>query len=152
MGGRQEVLRTRFFREARVQGNLEHPGIVPVHDVARAPDRRPFFTMRLVEGRTLADLLSERGGTVSERARLLYKLVEKMEACFDELAELEAIDTGHPIKDTRFLDVPRTLLNFRYFAGMADKIDGRQVPVEPGFLNVVKRQPVGVVGERFHER
>ena len=83
----------------------------------------------------------------SERGRLLYKLVEKMEACFDELAELEAIDTGHPIKDTRFLDVPRTLLNFRYFAGMADKIDGRQVPVEPGFLNVVKRQPVGVVGQ-----
>lgn len=83
----------------------------------------------------------------SDRSRLLYKLVEKMEACFEELAELEAIDTGHPIKDTRFLDVPRTLLNFRYFAGMADKIDGRQVPVEPGFLNVVKRQPVGVVGQ-----
>lgn len=83
----------------------------------------------------------------SDRARLLGKLVEKMEACFDELAELEAIDTGHPINDTRFLDVPRTLLNFRYFAGMADKIDGRQVPVESGFLNVVKRQPVGVVGQ-----
>ena len=85
--------------------------------------------------------------SASERGRLLYKLAEKMEACFDELAELEALDTGHPIKDTRFLDVPRTLLNFRYFAGMADKVDGRQVPVEPGFLNVVKRQPVGVVGQ-----
>lgn len=83
----------------------------------------------------------------SERARLLHKLVDLMESRFDELAELEAIDTGHPIKDTRFLDVPRTLLNFRYFAGLADKIDGRQVPVEPGFLNVVKRQPVGVVGQ-----
>ncbi len=83
----------------------------------------------------------------SERARLMHKLCEKMESCFDELAELETIDTGHPIKDTRFLDVPRTLLNFRYFAGMADKIDGRQVPVESGFLNVVKRQPVGVVGQ-----
>ena len=70
-----------------------------------------------------------------------------MESCFDELAELEAIDTGHPIRDTRFLDVPRSLLNFRYFAGLADKIDGRQVPVEPGFLNIVKRQPVGVVGQ-----
>jgi aldehyde dehydrogenase (NAD+) len=83
----------------------------------------------------------------SDRGRLLYKLADKMEACFEELAELEAIDTGHPIKDTRFLDVPRTLLNFRYFAGLADKLDGRQVPVEPGFLNVVKRQPVGVVGQ-----
>ena len=83
----------------------------------------------------------------SDRGRLLYKLVEKMEASFEELAELEAIDTGHPIKDTRFLDVPRSLLHFRYFAGMADKLDGRQVPVEPGFLNVVKRVPVGVVGQ-----
>ncbi|MGR8919806.1 MAG: aldehyde dehydrogenase family protein [Gammaproteobacteria bacterium] len=83
----------------------------------------------------------------SDRARLLHRLVDRMEAGFDELAELEALDTGHPIRDTRFLDVPRTLLNFRYFAGMADKIDGRQVPVEPGFLNVVKRRPVGVVGQ-----
>jgi aldehyde dehydrogenase (NAD+) len=82
----------------------------------------------------------------SDRARLLHRLCDRMEAGFDELAELESIDTGHPIKDTRFLDVPRTLLDFRYFAGMADKIDGRQVPVEAGFLNVVKRQPVGVVG------
>jgi len=82
----------------------------------------------------------------SEHGRLLYKLVEKMEASFEELAELEALDTGHPIRDTRMLDVPRTLLNFRYFAGLADKLDGRQVPVEPGFLNVVKRQPVGVAG------
>ncbi|MBX9609373.1 MAG: aldehyde dehydrogenase family protein [Gammaproteobacteria bacterium] len=83
----------------------------------------------------------------ADRARLLQRLVEKMESCFEELAELEALDTGHPLRDTRMLDVPRTLLNFRYFAGMADKIDGRQVPVEPGFLNVVKRVPVGVVGQ-----
>ncbi len=83
----------------------------------------------------------------SDRARLLGRVVDRLESRFDELAELEAIDTGHPIRDTRVLDVPRTLLNFRYFAGLADKVDGRQVPVEPGFLNVVKRQPVGVVGQ-----
>ena len=83
----------------------------------------------------------------ADRSRLLNKLADALEARFDEFTELEAIDTGHPIKDTQRLDVPRTLLNFRYFAGLADKIDGRQVPVEPGFLNVVKRQPVGVVGQ-----
>ena len=83
----------------------------------------------------------------SERAQLLHKLADALEARFDEMTELEAIDTGHPLRDTQRLDLPRTLLNFRYFAGMADKIDGRQVPVEPGFLNVVKRQPVGVVGQ-----
>ncbi len=47
----------------------------------------------------------------------------------------------------RGLDVPRTAACFRYFAGMADKIEGTVVPVEPGFLNYVQRAPVGVVGQ-----
>jgi aldehyde dehydrogenase (NAD+) len=83
----------------------------------------------------------------SDRGRLIMRLADKMEECFDELTELESLDTGHPIRDTQRLDLPRSLLNFRYFGGLADKIDGRQVPVEPGFLNIVKRQPVGVVGQ-----
>ncbi|MGR9089288.1 MAG: aldehyde dehydrogenase family protein [Gammaproteobacteria bacterium] len=83
----------------------------------------------------------------ADRARLIMKLADRMEALFDELTQLESLDTGHPIRDTQRLDLPRTLLNFRYFGGLADKIDGRQVPVEPGFLNIVKRQPVGVVGQ-----
>ncbi|PMY01533.1 aldehyde dehydrogenase family protein, partial [Pseudomonas sp. GW460-13] len=52
-----------------------------------------------------------------------------------------------PIRDARGLDVPRTAACFRYFAGMADKIEGTVVPVEPGFLNYVQRAPVGVVGQ-----
>lgn len=83
----------------------------------------------------------------SDRARLIMQLADRMEALSGELTELESLDTGHPLRDTRRLDLPRTLLNFRYFGGLADKIDGRQVPVEPGFLNIVKRQPVGVVGQ-----
>jgi aldehyde dehydrogenase (NAD+) len=83
----------------------------------------------------------------SERASLLSRLADLIEKHFEELAELESLDTGHPFRDTKFLDVPRTILNFRYFAGLADKIDGRQVPVETGFLNVVKKEPVGVVGQ-----
>lgn len=83
----------------------------------------------------------------SERGRLLMKLADKLEENIEEFTHLEALDTGHPLKDTRRLDLPRTILNFRYFAGIADKIDGRQVPVEPGFLSIVKREPVGVVGQ-----
>ncbi len=83
----------------------------------------------------------------SDRAKLMMKLVDRLEEQFEEFVELEALDTGHPVRDTRLLDIPRTLLNFRYFAGLADKIDGRQVPVEPGLLNVVKRVPVGVVAQ-----
>ena len=84
---------------------------------------------------------------VSERGQLIMKLADKLEQHFDEFTELESLDTGHPLKDTRRLDLPRTLLNLRYFGGIADKIDGREVPVEPGFLSIVKRKPVGVVGQ-----
>ncbi|MEQ1805647.1 MAG: aldehyde dehydrogenase family protein, partial [Burkholderiaceae bacterium] len=57
------------------------------------------------------------------------------------------LDTGHPIKDSRALDVPRTAACFRYFGGMADKLQGDVVPVEAGFLNYLLREPVGVVGQ-----
>ena len=63
------------------------------------------------------------------------------------LAELESLDTGHPIRDTTGLDVPRTAATFRYFGGMADKVEGRIIPVESGFLNYVTREPLGVVGQ-----
>lgn len=82
-----------------------------------------------------------------QRGRLLGKLADAIEAHADELADLEAIDTGHPIRDTKSLDVPRTAVTFRYFAGMADKHQGSVVPVEAGFLNYVQREPVGVVGQ-----
>ncbi|HMC46417.1 MAG TPA: aldehyde dehydrogenase family protein, partial [Caballeronia sp.] len=82
-----------------------------------------------------------------DRGRLLLKLADAIEANADELARLESLDTGHPIRDTRNLDVPRTAVTFRYFGGMADKFEGTVVPVEAGFLNYVTREPVGVVGQ-----
>ena len=83
----------------------------------------------------------------ADRGRLIARLADAIEADGDYLARLETLDTGHPIRDTRNLDVPRTVATFRYFAGMADKIDGRVVPVETGFFNYVTREPVGVVGQ-----
>jgi serine/threonine protein kinase len=47
----------RFLREARVQGQLEHPAIVPVYDLARDGDGTPYFTMKRVNGRTLEEVL-----------------------------------------------------------------------------------------------
>jgi acyl-CoA reductase-like NAD-dependent aldehyde dehydrogenase len=82
-----------------------------------------------------------------DRGRLLLKLAEAIEANAEELAQLESIDTGHPLRDTRGLDVVRTAVTFRYFGGMADKFQGSVVPVEAGFLNYVLREPVGVVGQ-----
>lgn len=80
------------------------------------------------------------------RGRLLLKLADAMEAHFDELAELESLDTGHPVRDAKMLDVPRSAACVRYFGGMADKVFGSVVPTDPGFLNYVLREPVGIVG------
>ena len=82
-----------------------------------------------------------------DRGRLLLKLADAIEANAEELARLESLDTGHPLKDTTILDVPRTAVTFRYFGGMADKFEGSVIPVEAGFLNYMTREPVGVVGQ-----
>src|SRR4029077_18446552 len=81
------------------------------------------------------------------RGRLLLKVADAHESHAEELARLESIDTGHPIRDSRRLDVPRTANTFRYFGGMADKHEGSVGPVERGFLNYVLREPLGVVGQ-----
>jgi tetratricopeptide (TPR) repeat protein len=52
----------RFAQEAHVTGSLQHPGIVPVHNLGRLPDGRLYFTMKVVRGRTLAHLLGEAAG------------------------------------------------------------------------------------------
>jgi PAS domain S-box-containing protein len=52
----QAPFRTRFLKEAQITGQLEHPGIVPVYELVRdGDDRRPFYTMRFVKGRTLSE-------------------------------------------------------------------------------------------------
>jgi serine/threonine-protein kinase len=68
--GRPEVLR-RFVEEARIGGQLQHPGVVPVYDLGTLPDARPFFAMKLVEGRTLAALLAERPDPSADLPRFL---------------------------------------------------------------------------------
>jgi serine/threonine-protein kinase len=50
------LTRARFLREARIQGQLEHPSIVPVYDLGIGPTGQPYFTMRRVRGRTLDEL------------------------------------------------------------------------------------------------
>jgi aldehyde dehydrogenase (NAD+) len=83
----------------------------------------------------------------SSRGRLLLSLADAIEAHTEELVLLEARDTGHPVRDARRLDVPRTAACFRYFGGMADKFEGFLPPVYTGFINYVQREPLGVVGQ-----
>src|SRR5262249_18250515 len=55
-------LEQRFLAEAQLTAQLQHPGIPPVHEIGRLTDGRPFFAMKLIQGRTLADLLRARSG------------------------------------------------------------------------------------------
>jgi serine/threonine protein kinase len=68
-------LAARLRLEARVLARLEHPGIVPVHDVGNLPDGRPFYAMKLVRGERL-DAAAARLATLPERLRLFLRVCE----------------------------------------------------------------------------
>jgi hypothetical protein len=61
----------RFFREAQITAQLQHPGIPPIHAFGRQSDGRPFFAMKLIQGRTLEVLLAERADAGKDRPRLV---------------------------------------------------------------------------------
>jgi serine/threonine protein kinase len=69
------VLTERFLREARITSRLEHPGIVPIHEVGTRPDGRPYYTMRLVRGQTLAERIAA-AGSLQERLLLLPHVID----------------------------------------------------------------------------
>ena len=98
------------------------------------PDRRSPRGRRRSRGRSRARQRRRAGadGDPSQRGRLLLKLADAIEANADDLTQLESRDTGHPVRDARSLDVPRTVACFRYFGGMADKFEGFVPPVDAG--------------------
>jgi serine/threonine-protein kinase len=59
----------RFTKEAQIGGQLQHPGIVPVYEMGHSADQRPYFTMKLIQGRTLAALLNERSDPRQDQSR-----------------------------------------------------------------------------------
>ncbi|HEX8730436.1 MAG TPA: aldehyde dehydrogenase family protein, partial [Ktedonobacterales bacterium] len=84
----------------------------------------------------------------SQRGRLLWRVAELIEEHAEELALLETLDNGKPIKYSRASDVPLTADHFRYFAGWATKIEGETIPVSiPNMLTYTLREPLGVVGQ-----
>ena len=73
--GTEGDLATRLIREARVLARLEHPGIVPVHDVGTLADGRVFYTMKFVEGRRLDQYIAS-VNSVPDRLRLFLRICD----------------------------------------------------------------------------
>lgn len=84
--------------------------------------------------------------SAKDRGQRLYKVAELLRAKAEELARLETVNAGKPISQTRLVDVPSTADTFEYYAGAANKIEGRTIPVPGDFLNYTLREPLGVVG------
>jgi len=82
-----------------------------------------------------------------DRGRLLYKLADAIEENLDELAALESLDNGKPIREAKAADLPLTIDALRYYAGWADKIHGQTIPVRGNFFTYTRREPVGVAGQ-----
>ncbi len=82
-----------------------------------------------------------------DRGHLLLKLADLLEENLDELAALETLDNGKPVKDSRAADLPLAIDCIRYYAGWADKIQGETIPIRGEYFCYTRREPVGVVGQ-----
>ena len=94
----------------------------------------------------LAAYPSWRKKTGAARAKALTKLAQLVEAHGAKLAELESINAGKPIRDSKAIDAVTAIDALEYFAGMATKIEGETIPVPGPYINMTLREPLGVVG------
>lgn len=84
----------------------------------------------------------------SARAAIMHKLADLIEQHLDELAALESRNVGKPIKLAHDSDLPFTVDNLRFFAGAARSLEGRaSSEYVPGYASMVRREPIGVVGQ-----
>ena len=84
--------------------------------------------------------------SASERGRLMWTFADLIEKHIDELAELETLDNGKPIFESRYVDLPMVIDVLRYYAGWATKIQGETVNTFETAFTYTLREAVGVVG------
>ncbi len=82
----------------------------------------------------------------AERARVLLRVAELIEAQKDGLARLESLDVGKPIREAALIDLPACWDPFRFYQGLVRAIDGRVLALPKTSLDYVRKEPIGVVG------
>ena len=85
--------------------------------------------------------------SASDRGKLLNRLADLIEKHADELAELESLDNGKPVSVAKAADLPLAIACYRYYAGWADKVQGKTIPVQGDYFCYTRHEPVGVVGQ-----
>jgi aldehyde dehydrogenase (NAD+) len=85
--------------------------------------------------------------SAAERGRLLNRLADLIEKNASELARLESLDNGKPYSVALAADLPLTIACYRYYAGWADKVQGRTIPINGPYFCYTRLEPVGVVGQ-----
>jgi acyl-CoA reductase-like NAD-dependent aldehyde dehydrogenase len=136
---------------------------------APAADGRRFQTLDPATGRPITTI-AEAGGedveravraarraledgpwatlAAAERGRLLNRLADLVEAHGEELAELESLDNGKPLKLAKIVDVASTVAHLRHFAGWPERVFGATIPVrQPDVLCYTRKEPVGVCAQ-----
>ena len=83
----------------------------------------------------------------ADRGQLLHRLADLIEQNADELAQLESLDNGKPYHVAKAADLPLTIGCYRYYAGWADKIQGKTIPIAGDYFCYTRHEPVGVVGQ-----
>ncbi len=83
----------------------------------------------------------------ADRAALLLKIADRIDAAAADLARVETMDNGKPIRETTLVDVPLSSDHFRYFAGALRADEGEAVMIDDKTLSLVLREPIGVVGQ-----
>src|SRR6202167_390902 len=85
--------------------------------------------------------------SAAERGKLLNRLADLVEKHADELARLESLDNGKPYTIAKAADVALTIACYRYYAGWADKVQGKTIPIAGDYFCYTRHEPVGVVGQ-----
>lgn len=94
-----------------------------------------------------AAFASWRKTTPAQRAALLNKIADIIDANKEHLAMVESMDNGKPIRETMNVDIPMAASHFRYFAGCILAEEGQASVLDEKFLSIILREPIGVVGQ-----